>query len=92
MNGDLFDDLLGEDQSDEPARKNPNRKTKESSKPAALTSENEIDNATNDDDDDGDDESGGLLEILDGIINKSFNLLKAYSIHYVILLFRFNLW
>ena len=59
---------MGEEDSDEsaPARKNPKRKTKETSKPeVALNSENEVDGALNDDDD-SDDESGGILGILDG--------------------------
>lgn len=59
-----------EDQSEEPARKNPKIKTKETAADAAFNSENgnEIDGTLNndDEDDDGDDESGGILEILDG--------------------------
>lgn len=79
LSGDLFDDILGEDedQSDKPSRKSPNKKTKGSVKDpqsADSESQNEVDGTLNeaedddDDDDEDDDESGGILSILDGNI------------------------
>lgn len=71
----MFDDLLGDDQSDEssPARKTPKRKTKDAAKPeATLSSEAENEVNDDDDDDDGEEETGGLLEILGGKLNRCF--------------------
>jgi Neuraminidase (sialidase) len=75
LSGDIFDDILGEDedQSDKPSRKTPKKKGSVKL-PQGVTSEsqNEVDGteASNDDDDDNteedDDESGGILDILDG--------------------------
>lgn len=83
LSGDIFDDILGEDedQSDKPSRKTPKKKTKGSVKlPQGVTSEsqNEVDvtEVSNDDNDDDteedDDESGGILDILDGKILLGF--------------------
>lgn len=90
LSGDLFDDLLDDD-DEKPSRKNPKKKTKGSVKqPEEIitsASENEIDvnlesveesRPSDDDDDDEEEESAGILDILNGNTNKFERNLEAY--------------